>query len=184
MLPRINLLVKRVNDLVLKEREVADMLTSSASSKPCSDLRVEQPSAVICVYHQPKPKPSMNFIGNVNGSGGSTPIVRHIEVSLIRVGAGGLNARSVPDVIRRKLVNAHISVAADAIQVDSVCVSRLFWVWMTLCLGDQREGTKLSTTSLLAEMPDKADEDVLYVRRTWFEWVWCLASQTVDRVTK
>ena len=68
----------------------------------------------------------MNFIGNVNGSGGSTPIVRHIEVSLIRVGAGCLNARSVPDVIRRKSVNAHISAATDVIQVDSARVSRPF----------------------------------------------------------
>jgi len=34
---------------------------------------------------------------------------------------------------------------------------------MVLCSGDRREGTKLSPTSVLAEMSDKADEDMLYV---------------------
>jgi len=34
---------------------------------------------------------------------------------------------------------------------------------MALCSGDRREGTELSPTSVLAEMSDKADEDVLYV---------------------
>ena len=74
-----------------------------------------------------------------------------------------LNARSVPDVIRRKSVYAYISVAADAIQVDSARILRPCWFWMPLGLGDRREGTKLSPTSVLAEMSDKADEDLLYI---------------------
>jgi len=35
---------------------------------------------------------------------------------------------------------------------------------MALCSGDRREGTKLSPTSVLAEMSDKANEDMLYVQ--------------------
>jgi len=70
------------------------MLTSSASSKRYSDLRVEQ---------------------QIGGH---------------------------PRLLPTKTKNySSISVAADAIQVDSARVSLLFWVWMS----------------------DNADEDVLYV---------------------
>jgi len=37
-----------------------------------------------------------------------------------------LNAQSVPYLIQRKLVYAYVSVAANAIQVDSAHVARLF----------------------------------------------------------
>jgi len=91
-----------------------------------------------------------------------------------------LNARSVPDGIRRKSVYAYISVAADAIQVDSARVSRLFWVWMALCLRDRREGTKPSPTSVKAEMSDKADEDALYVELGSNGFVVSLRGQLIE----